>query len=94
MDASETLEMQERAERQAMAVPFSCPVAPGHDDRRLAAAHELALDVVASSAAAPVIDPIVDAEACAAWLAADFARDRRDVQRPERRGPIRDRRRR
>jgi hypothetical protein len=71
------------------APPFRFPVAPSHYDRLLAAAHDLALDVLASTSAAPVID----ADACAAWLAADFARDRRDAPRPERRGTRPDRRR-
>jgi hypothetical protein len=93
MEARDTQEMQDQADItlwEAVAVPFSFPVAPGHYDRMLAAVHELALDVVANTAAAPAID----ADACAAWMAVDFARDRREVLRPERRGPIRDRRRR
>jgi hypothetical protein len=70
--------------------PFRFPVAPGRYDRMLAAAHELTLDVPANPATAPVID----AEACADWLTADVARDRRAATRPERRGSCSDRRRR
>jgi hypothetical protein len=55
----------------------------------LAAAHALALDVLASPAAAPVIN----AEACTDWLLADCARDHREEHPTERRGPIADRRR-
>jgi hypothetical protein len=70
--------------------PFRFPVAPGHYDRMLAAAHELALDMLAS----PATTPVIDAEACVDWLVADVARDRRAAARPERRGSCADRRRR
>lgn len=67
---------------------FRFPTAPNEYDRMLAAAYDLSLDVLSSPATAPVIDT----NACAAWLAADLARDRRVVPRETRRGAYPDRR--
>ena len=75
--------------RAAACAPFSFPVAPGEYDRLLAAAHALALELLASPDAAPMID----ADACADQLADDCARDRREPARPDRPAPSPDRRR-
>jgi hypothetical protein len=73
MDGRDTQDRPGCGMRDAIGVPFSFPVAPSHYDRMLAAAHALSLDMLANTATAPIID----ADNCADWLVADFARDRR-----------------